>query len=252
MLSSLDSLAAVVPPIGGYEIAAIWAFAFVGAAVQSAVGIGFALIAAAPLVLLYPALVPGPMLAATIALTVLMAHRDRAEIDFGGMGFAILGRALGSAAAAVLLSVATQRVFDLMFATMVLLAVGLSVAGLRVSATPGWAAAAGALSGLMATISSIGGPPMALLYQSAGAARLRGTLAGFFSVGTVISVVALFFAGRFGREEMALSLFLSPPTILGFYASAPLRRVLDDSWVRPLVLSLCFVSGVGVLWRALS
>ena len=74
---------------------------------------------------------------------------------------------------------------------------------------------AGIASGFMATAAGLGGPPVALVYQRAPGLRLRGTLAAYFIVGTVISLGALALAGRFGAEEFRLSAFLVPGTVLG-------------------------------------
>jgi hypothetical protein len=149
----------------------------VGATVQAAAGFGLALIAAPILVLLEPAFVPGPLTAASLVLTVLVAARDHAAMDLHGIGWAMVGRVFGTAAAAGFLALATPRVFDLVFGLLVLAGVGLSLAGFHAPPARGSAIVAGGLSGLMGTISAIGGPPMALLYQRSGAARLRGTLA---------------------------------------------------------------------------
>ncbi|MCG8588352.1 MAG: sulfite exporter TauE/SafE family protein [Proteobacteria bacterium] len=237
-------------PFGVPEAILVLAIATAGAAVQSAAGFGLALVSAPVLLLVHAPLVPGPLLASSLVLTGLMAHRDRAHIDLGGMATALLGRIGGTALAALFLVWASPDVFDLVFAAMVLAAVVLSLAGLRVRPTTGTTAVAGALAGLMGTISSIGGPPMALLYQGEGAARLRGTLAGFFVIGTLLSLAALAAVGRFGWVELGLSLFLVPPMALGFALSAPLRNRISDTSIRPLVLMLSTATALGVLARA--
>ncbi|NIR59973.1 MAG: sulfite exporter TauE/SafE family protein, partial [Gammaproteobacteria bacterium] len=48
---------------------------------------------------------------------------------------------------------------------LVLLAVAMSVAGLKISPTRPTLITAGALSGFMSTVSSVGGPPLAITYQ---------------------------------------------------------------------------------------
>ena len=54
---------------------------------------------------------------------------------------------------------------------------------------------AGATSGLLGTATAIGGPPMALVWQRNSGARLRGTMSGFFLVGSVMSLVVLAVTG---------------------------------------------------------
>ena len=60
----------------------------------------------------------------------------------------------------------------------------------------------------MATAAGLGGPPVALVYQRANGLRLRGTLAAYFIVGTVMSLSALASA-EIRRKELRLSEFRS-------------------------------------------
>lgn len=238
-------------PFGAIEALVALAVVVLGAAVQAGVGFGLALIAAPVLLLLHGPLVPGPLMAASLVLTLLVAHRDRASMDLSGIAWALTGRVVGTAGAAVFLALASAALFDLVFGALVLLAVALSLLGLHVPPGRASAAGAGALSGLMGTISSIGGPPMALLYQREGASRLRGTLAGFFVLGAFLSLGALVAVGRFGRVELELAAFLAPAMAIGFAVAEPLRRRLTESMIRPLVLGLSSLSGGVVLWKAL-
>jgi hypothetical protein len=103
----------------------------------------------------------------------------------------------------------------------------------------------------MGTISSVGGPPMALLYQHSGAAKLRATLAAYFVFGVVFSLVALHSVGRFGWLELKMALLLTPGMLGGFFLVKPLQSRLRESMIRPIILSLALVSGGWVIWRAL-
>jgi hypothetical protein len=232
-----------------------WVIAFacvgVGAAVQGAVGFGLGLIAAPILLLIDPRFVPGPLMAGGLALTLAVAWRERSEIHLEGLRPALIGRFIGTAAAAMVLTVVSARMFELIFGVLVMLAIGLSLAGLRVSPTPTNAASAGFLSGFMGTLSSIGGPPMALLYQREGGAVLRATLSALFVLGSLVSLVALALVDRFGAPELALSAFITVPALFGFALSTRIRGLTDRAGVRPLVLALSFFSALAVLLRAL-
>ncbi len=63
---------------------------------------------------------------------------------------------------------------------------------------------AGATSGLLGTATSIGGPPMALVWQNSTGARLRGTMSGFFLVGSVLSLVLLALTGSIGHHTVVV------------------------------------------------
>ncbi len=170
-------------PLGPVEAIAVFLNATIAAVVQSAAGFGLALVSAPLLLLIYGPFVPGPMMAAGMVLTTFILVREHQHVDVSGVTFALIGRVAGTAGAAGFLLVASEASFDIAFAALVMFAVILSAAGVRPRPNPRNAVIAGTLSGLMGTISSIGGPPMALLYQSSGAARLRGTLAGYFLLG---------------------------------------------------------------------
>jgi uncharacterized membrane protein YfcA len=237
-------------PLGLTEAFIAVAVVTFGAAVQSTAGFGAALIGAPLLLLIDPGPVPGPLKASSLLLAALVARRNRAHADFRGIGFALGGRVLGTVLAGFFLARASPLLFDVVFAGLVLTGVALSMAGVQLGPGRGPAVIAGGLSGLMGTISSIGGPPMALLYQRAGAARLRGTLNGFFLVATTLSLVVLALVGRYGKSEILLTLILLPGLVLGFLAGSPLSRFLPDRAIRPMVLSLSGVAALIVLWRA--
>jgi uncharacterized membrane protein YfcA len=233
------------------EAIAVFAVVVLGSSVQASLGFGLGLVAAPLLLLIDSRLVPGPLMASGIVLTLRVAYRERDAIDFAGLRFALGGRILGTFLAALVWTTLTSRTFDLLFGGLVMLAIALSASGLRVSPSPGTATGAGALSGFMGTLSSIGGPPMALLYQGESAARLRSTLSGYFVIGALISLTALAAVGRYGKEEILLSVFLIPAILVGDLASGRMRSYVDGAGVKPFILALSFLSAAGVLYRAL-
>ena len=233
--------------------AALAAFALVaiGSCVQASVGFGLGLISAPFLFLIYPPLVPGPLMASSVALTLLIAIREREAIDFAGLGFAFAGRIAGTLLAALVWIALPTENFDLVFAALVLLGVALSLSRIRIDPNPATASAAGALSGFMGTLSSIGGPPMALLYQRASGPRIRGTLSGHFVIGALVSLVALAAVGHYGRAEVILTIWLLPAILTGFAVSPWIRDSVDRAGARPFVLGLSVLAALGILYRAI-
>lgn len=221
------------------------------AALQASIGFGLALVAAPLLALLDRNYVPGPLMVSGLALGVIMAWRERDAIDLAGLRAATVGRVLGVIPAGYALALVSQSTFDVLFATLVLAAVGLSL--LRPVAHPTTSAVFGAsvLSGFMGTITAIGGPPMALVYQSAAGPTLRSTLAVIFVIGSIISLVALAVIGRFGITEMHYAAPLLIGVVIGAGISQPLLGIFDRGATRPLVLGLSAASALAVLSRAL-
>ncbi|HVL81563.1 MAG TPA: sulfite exporter TauE/SafE family protein [Actinomycetota bacterium] len=231
------------------ELAAASAVCALGATVQGSLGFGLNLVAVPVLVAIDPGLVPGPALVAALVLTILIAHRERATIDLFGVRWAFVGRVPGTLAGGAAVSLLPERDLVVILAAMVLLGVAMSAGGWSVEPTLPTLLGAGALSGLMGTVSSIGGPPMALLYQRRTGADIRGTLSGFFVVGASLSLVTLAVVGRFGPEQVKASAALIPGLLVGFAVSSRTKAALDKGWTRPAVLGLCAVSAVAVLVR---
>jgi uncharacterized protein len=109
---------------------------------------------------------------------------------------------------------------------------------------------AGIASGAGGTAASIGGPPIALLYQDEAGPRIRGTLSAYFVLGSVTSIVALAAAGQVPSESLASAALLTPFLLVGFSLSGPVRRVLDNGWTRRAVLAVAAASAVLLIGRA--
>ena len=220
-----------------------------GALLQGTIGFGLALLAAPLLYLIDPRLVPGPLMVSSLVLTLLMARREWHAVQGRDLGWSLTGRVAGTMAAVAVLSVISAEGMDLLFGGLVLAAVGLTAVGVTLRPTPGMLVTAGAASGFMGTMTSIGGPPIALVYQHEAAARVRGTLSAFFVVGVVISIAALALVGRFGMLEVRLGGLLLPGTLLGFWLSQHTTPRLDDRHIRPALLAVSAGAALLVMFR---
>ena len=221
----------------------------IGATLQGSVGFGMGLLASPILILIDERFVPAPILLSTTILTTFLVIRERHAIDIYGLRWALAGRVVGTVVAGTVLALLPGDRMAVVFGGFVLVAVLMSVSGLRFQPGPRVLAGAGALSGIMGTIASIGGPPMALVYQDAEGARLRATMSSFFWVGTILSLSALRLVGRFGSEEVRLTLVLLPSMMLGLYASRWTAAVVDRGHTRTAVLTVAAVTGAMVIIR---
>lgn len=222
-----------------------------GTAIQAAIGFGLAMVAAPLLMLLNRSFVPGPMIAAALILVLWMAYRERHAIELGNFKAALLGRFIGVPPAAAAMGMMSAAGFDILFGILVLMAVLISLArGDAIRASPKAVFLAAIASGFMSTISSIGGPPIALVYQHAKGPRLRANLSAYFALGCVISLVALSLVGKFGSQDLFPTLVLILGVMGGLVMAGPVRAFLDGRSIRPYLLGLCCLSALLVLGRA--
>ncbi|MDH3682852.1 MAG: hypothetical protein OEV40_23205 [Acidimicrobiia bacterium] len=127
----------------------------------------------------------------------------------------------------------------------------ISVAGVSVRRTDPTMLAAGFVSGLTGTATSVGGPPMALVLQRSTGPELRSAMAAFMAFGSVISLGFLVVFGEFGGRELGITTVLFPAAVSGFLVSSRTNEVLDRGYTRPAVLIVASVSAIAILIRAL-
>jgi len=150
-------------PLSGGMILLALAIVILGAMLQGSVGFGLGPFAVPLLILIDRHFVPGPLLFTGIILNALIFYRERHEIDKPGFRWTISGRLAGTILGAGLLFVFPKDKLSLLFAVMILLAVLLSISGIKMKMSAKNLFSAGTLSGIMATTASIGGAPMALI-----------------------------------------------------------------------------------------
>jgi len=222
-----------------------------GAVVQGCVGLGLGLVAAPAMALLEPTLVPATILLVTSVLPLLTSAREFDGVDWSGLRFALLGRLPGVVLGSWIVVTQPPRTTAVVVAVVVLGAVLLSVTSWDARPTPRALLIAGVVSGVSGTATSIGGPPVAMLYQRASGSTLRSTMGVYFLVGNVLSGAALAVAGEIGQRELLRALALLPFLLVGFWLSGPLRRRVDGGRLRVAVLVVSAAGAVVLLVRTL-
>lgn len=222
-----------------------------GTMLQIGIGTGFGTVAAPGAMLLAPPLIPGTMVCLGLATSVLGARSIPGRIAIDELVLALIGRTGGAAAAAVVVATLGGRdVFGLVFAGLTLLGVALSVSGLRLPPSPPALLGAGFLSGLMATITTAGGPPMALIYQHQPLDKARPTLNAFFGFGQIPPLVALWLAGALDWAAIGRAALLVPAIGLGV-ALSPFVAPYFDKRYKTIMLGFCVVAAVVIGVRAM-
>ncbi|PXY22395.1 sulfite exporter TauE/SafE family protein [Prauserella muralis] len=221
-----------------------------GALVQGAVGYGMNLIAAPLLALVEPAFVPVPLILLASGHALLAVVREHRDVDWRGVGWAMLGRVAGTALGVLAVATLAQRPFAAIVGISVLACVVLSLVSWRPHPAPGPLLVAGVASGTFGTAASIGGPPIALLYQHAAGARIRSTMAACFAIGSAISLAGLGVAGELHVRHLVFAAWMLPFLLAGFLLSGPARRLLDGGRIRPAVLTVAAASALALIGRS--
>lgn len=213
-----------------------------GSILQAATGLGAGLVVVPLLGLISLDFIPGPVILAAFALAWLMAWRGRAEINYTGMPWLLGGLLLGMVLGAAVLSLLPLDRLGVVFGSFILLAVAVSVSGIRVSLAPATVTVAGALSGFMGATTAIGAPVLAVLYQHHAGQALRATLAFLYFLSSIVMLLLLNLAGRFGSQELRLGLVLIPGVVVGYLVAGYFSPYLDRGYSRIAVLAISMIS----------
>lgn len=230
---------------------------FVGSTVQGAVGFGANLIAAPLLLLIDESFVPAPVILAGVVLNVSLTLRERSVPDAEGRGswyrirWALVGLVPGTVLGALTVSMLPPDAFTVLFAVLVLTAVGLVASGWEVRPTDRAVFVAGSLSGYTGTTAGIGGPPMALVHAYEEGPAFRQTMSRFFVVNSLVALTMLTAFGQLDGDDLVTALAILPGTVAGVVASGPIRARVDRQGARGPVLAVSAVAAVLALVRAI-
>jgi uncharacterized protein len=213
---------------------------------QASIGFGLGMLAAPIVAVVDPRLVPGTLIMLASLLTLIVAAREHEQIDLRGTGWALAGRVPGTIAGALLLAALPEPALALLVAAVVLGGVVLTSVGWIPTPHRRNLVLAGATSGVFGTATGIGGPPMALVWQNSTGARLRGTMSGFFLVGSIISIAVLAFTGAVDASTMTSFALLIPACLGGYALSRLVNRVLDHKRQRLAAIAVS-AAGAAVL-----
>ncbi|GAB3784046.1 sulfite exporter TauE/SafE family protein [Nocardioides ungokensis] len=232
-------------------VALIGAVTCVGAFVQSVVGLGLGLLVAPVVAMVEPGLVPALPLWLALMISGSMLLGERRHVDWGALAWALPARVPGTIVGAWLVVTFSDQAIAVAIGVMVLVAVVVTLRTVHVPVNPASLTAAGVVAGVSGTATSIGGPPIALLFQRREPEVVRSTLSVFFFLGVVVSLVGLAWSGSLTEASWHLGLLLAPLVALGAFAGSAARDRVPRDRFRVGVLLVCAASALALLVQAL-
>ena len=230
----------------------IAAVVLLGAFLQAVVGLGVGLLSAPVIALVDPSLVPVLPLWVALMVSGAMLLGERRHVDWRSLAWALPARVPGTVLGAWLVVHFSEGQISVAVGVMVLLAVAVTLHTVEVELTPISLSVAGLTAGAAGTATSIGGPPIALLYQRQAPEVVRSTLSVFFFVGVILSLLGLWAGGSLTAASWHLAVVLSPAVAVGLWAGSRLRDRVPRHHFRLAMLAVCGASAVALLARALA
>ncbi|MEU0806523.1 sulfite exporter TauE/SafE family protein [Streptomyces sp. NPDC005970] len=214
----------------------------IGSLLQVAIGFGLGLLAAPVIAILDPSLTPVVVLLLATGVTAAVVALEGGHADIRGAGWALVGRVPGVVGGAALVAVLPARHLAFLVAVVVLLGVAVSLRGFVPRPGRRSVLLAGLVSGVMGTATSIGGPPMAMVWQRLSGPKLRSTMSGFFLAGSAMSLASLAATGAVHKDSLRYTALLAPAAVIGVLLARPLSGRLDMRRTRAAAMGLAVAS----------
>ena len=219
---------------GGLALAA-----FAGTIVQRLAGQGFGMLISPTMALLAPEFLPSAVLLLGLIVGFGSISFELSALNKSELPAGFAGRTVGAVLAAwIAVTVVQSGEIAPLVAGMVYLGIILSLLGVRVAIRPVSVFIGSVVSGIMGTLTAVGAPPMALLYQHEEARRSAAMQNAFFAFGMIVSIGALLVAGLVGLRHLMLAVSLVPFVFLGLRAAQPIAKHVAKSSIRPYALGL--------------
>lgn len=232
----------------------------IGSFFQGVIGYGIALFSAPLLFLIDSSFVPAPVIIVGGILPLLVLRDNHQHVVWRDLYFTLPGSFIGVFTAWLVAGLLSAAAWDMIFGGLILLAVLVSLVSHLRRRRGGYSGSgptnpvifAGAYgTGLMGTITGVGGPPIGLAYQQASPGRIRGSLSATFIPSSIVALIALWHIDRFALSDVLLAAILVPGMLIGFYLSRRFGRYFPAHWFAALLHSISAIAGFYAVLRGL-
>ncbi|MBD3679950.1 MAG: TSUP family transporter [Rhodobacteraceae bacterium] len=223
---------------------------FGGTLLQRLAGQGFGMLSAPVVAMVAPEFLPASLLLIGAVVGFSSSAVDLSAVNRQELPSGFAGRALGAVVAAfIAANLPDPAFFAALVAGVVYLGIALSLLGVRVRIRPVSLFSAGLTAGIMGTLTAVGAPPMALLYQHEERQRSVAMQNVFFSFGMVVSITALAVAGLIGVKHFVFAGAMLPIVGLALILAVPLSRRVARASIRPWALGLAGLAATVLILR---
>ena len=224
----------------------------VGSVVQGSIGFGVNLLAAPFVAIVVPEALPAAMTFVALPIAITTVRREHHAVDRLALPWMVAGALPGTLLGLLIVREVSGESLALVVGSVTLIGVVLSTVVPPLPHRADSALGAGFLSNIFGTASSVGGPPVALLFQHREGPTARSTLGAFFTVSALMSLVGYVIAETITGDQVLFGLALAPFMIAGLWTSRHLHPFVDAGWLRPAVLALSSIAGIAAIVRGLS
>jgi uncharacterized membrane protein YfcA len=223
-----------------------------GSVVQGTIGFGLGLLAAPFIAIVIPDAIPVTLVLVAWPIGGVAALREHHALDRKALPWMLAGALPGTVVGLVIIHLASQDALAVLVGFTTIFGVLATIVTPPLAINPVSATSAGFIGNVTGTAASVGGPPVALLFQHHRGPTVRATLGAYFAISATLSVVGYGVTGAITLDRFLLAVALLPAMLLGAWASKHFHGLVDKGWLRPSVLVLSSIAGAIAVIRGLA
>ncbi len=223
----------------------------VGSILQMATGISVGIIIVPFLAMISYALLPVPVVLASLTLTIMMAYQGRKHIDTNNMPQIGFGMLLGIFVAVYILKNIQFEYLGVLFGVLILLSVLISIKIKRFRLGKKVNYSGGFMAGLIGTLALSGGQILALLFQNHPLASIKASLAFLYTLFSLAMLLVFYLVGEFSYDHLVSGLYLMPGFIVGFFAAPLFVKYFNPKYAKSAVLGMATLGALMLIVKSL-
>ena len=220
-----------------------------GSIVQGTIGFGLGLLSAPFIAIAIPGAIPVVLVLVAWPIGAVTASREHHAMDRFALKWMLVGAVPGTVIGLWIIHLASDDQLAVLVGAVTIIGVVTTVFTPPIPINRTTSCTAALIGNITGTAASVGGPPVALLFQHHRGQTVRATLGAYFALTATLSVIGYAVTGTITRDKALLALALLPAMLLGVWLSKHFHGLVDKHWLRPSVLVLSTVAGTVAILR---
>jgi len=218
---------------------------------QMATGVSVGMIIVPFLAMISYALIPAPIVFASLVLTSMMAYKGKEHIDTKNLPQIGVGMLLGIFVSLAILINIHFEYLGIVYGVFILLSViiSISVKSFTLNKTVNYIG--GFISGVMGATALSGGHVLALLFQNHKLESIKATLSFMYTLFSITLLIVFYINNKFILNDAILGLYMMPGFLIGYFISPYFVKYFNKQYTKTAVLIMASIGAILLIAKSI-
>ena len=218
---------------------------------QMATGVSVGMIIVPFLAMISYALIPAPIVLASLVLTSLMAYKGKQHIDTKNLSQIGAGMLLGIFVSIILLVNIAFEHLGLVYGVFILASVLISIKVKSFTLSPSINYIGGFVSGVMGATALSGGHVLALLFRNHKLESIKATLSFVYTIFSIVLLIVFYINDKFTFDDAILGIYMMPGFLIGYLISPYFVKYFNKEYTKVAVLIMATIGAVILIIKSI-